>query len=187
MLHRAVRVHHVDVGGTDERGGDDRRAEPGRRPSDRSVQGVQVAARFGLMIAGTIGIDLPAVRATSCWRRSASPIRSSCASGASCCGTSSVSGLFITVALTLHGRTAGNRRHAQSAVHHAGRAGRGSARPVLLPSGHRPAQATGIWLAIVLGHFTRCVLVGRALPPGTGGRRSLSGSSHTVPRLSHEG
>ena len=70
-----------------------------------------------------------------------------------------VSGLFITVALVLHRRAAGHRRYAQPAVHLARVADRGSASGCARSSRLlRPLQPTDIWLAIVLGHFTRCVL-----------------------------
>ena len=53
---------------------------------ERSVRGVQVAARFGLMIAGTIGVIF-LLFATSCSRSSASRTRRWFGSGRSCCAT----------------------------------------------------------------------------------------------------
>jgi putative MATE family efflux protein len=125
--------------------------------ADRSVRAVQVAARFGLMIAGTIGLifllfssqllgffGLKDVMVVEIGRQLLRYL--------------SVSGLFVTVALTYTG----------------GLQGTGDTRSPLyitlvaqiaVPLGFCfYAQATGqlqaswIWTAIVLGHFTRCVL-----------------------------
>jgi putative MATE family efflux protein len=124
---------------------------------DRSVHAVQVAARFGLMIAGTIGAifllfssQLLAIFGLR------DPIVVSL--GTQLLRYLSVSGLFITVALTYTG----------------GLQGTGDTRSPLLitlvaqiavPLGlcfylqaAGRLDATSIWLAIVLGHFTRCVL-----------------------------
>jgi putative MATE family efflux protein len=124
---------------------------------DRSVHAVQVAARFGLAIAGTIGAifllfssQLLAIFGLR------DPIV--VALGRELLQYLSLSGLFITVALTYTGglQGTGDTRSplfitlvAQIAV------------PlglcfVLQATGH--LDATRIWLAIVLGHFTRCVL-----------------------------
>jgi putative MATE family efflux protein len=124
---------------------------------ERSVLGVQVAARYGLMIAGTIGLifllfadELLALFGLT------DPIVVRI--GTQLLRYLSVSGLFITVALTYTG----------------GLQGTGDTRSplfitlvsqVALPLGlcfylqaTGQLQATGIWLAIVAGHFTRCVL-----------------------------
>ena len=124
---------------------------------ERSVRGVQVAARFGLMIAGTIGVifllfadELLALFGLT----DPTVVRI----GTQLLRYLSVSGLFITVALTYTG----------------GLQGTGDTRSplfitlvsqVVVPLGlcfylqaTGQLQATGIWLAIVLGHLTRCVL-----------------------------
>ena len=124
---------------------------------ERSVRGVQVAARFGLMIAGTIGVifllfadELLALFGLT----DPTVVRI----GTQLLRYLSVSGLFITVALTYTG----------------GLQGTGDTRSPLfitlvsqvgVPLGlcfylqaTGQLQASGIWLAIVLGHFTRCVL-----------------------------
>jgi putative MATE family efflux protein len=124
---------------------------------ERSVHAVEVAARFGLMIAGTIGVifllfssQLLAIFGLR------DPIVVSL--GTQLLRWLSVSGLFITVALTYTGglQGTGDTRSplfitlvAQIAV------------PLglcfyLQATGR--LEATSIWLAIVLGHFTRCVL-----------------------------
>jgi len=124
---------------------------------ERSVRAVQVAARFGLMIAGTIGLIFllfgeqllgffglkdPTVVAI----------------GRQLLRYLSVSGLFITVALTYTGglQGTGDTRSplyitlvAQIAVP-LGLCFYAQAAGVL--------QTSWIWMAIVLGHFTRCVL-----------------------------
>ena len=84
--------------------------------------------------------------------------RTSRTSAASCCATWRVSGFFITAALTYTG----------------GLQGTGDTKSPLYISlvsqiamplglctrapGMRPLQPADIWLAIVLGHFTRCAL-----------------------------
>jgi len=124
---------------------------------ERSVQGVMVAARFGLMIAAIIGIIfllfadqlLAAFGLTD-------PIVVRI--GRQLLQYLSISGLFITLALTFTG----------------GLQGTGDTRSplfitlisqVAVPLGlcfylqaTGRLEATGIWLAIVLGHFTRCAL-----------------------------
>lgn len=124
---------------------------------DRSSHAVQVAARFGLMIAGTIGaIFLVFGRPLLAMFGLHDPVVVDL--GIELLRYLSVSGLFITVALTYTG----------------GLQGTGDTRSPLfitlvaqiaVPLGLCfTLQAMGrldapdIWLAIVLGHFTRCVL-----------------------------
>jgi putative MATE family efflux protein len=124
---------------------------------DRTVRAVQVAARFGLMIAGIIGIIFLAFSNQLLgFFGLKDPIVVQI--GRQLLRYLSVSGLFITVALTYTG----------------GLQGTGDTRSPLyitlvaqiaVPLGLCfYAQATGrldtswIWLSIVLGHFTRCVL-----------------------------
>jgi MATE family, multidrug efflux pump len=124
---------------------------------DRSTRAVQVAARFGLMIAGTIGlIFLVFSSQLLALFGLRDPIVVSLGTGL--LRYLSVSGLFITVALTYTGglQGTGDTRSplfitlvAQIAV------------PLGLCFYLQAAgrlEASGIWLAIVLGHFTRCVL-----------------------------
>lgn len=124
---------------------------------ERSVQGVHVAARFGLMIASTIGIIflLFAEQLLACFGLKDPTV---VAIGRQLLRYLSVSGLFITLALTYTG----------------GLQGTGDTRSplfitlvaqVVVPlglcfylQGTGQLQASGIWLAIVLGHLTRCVL-----------------------------
>jgi putative MATE family efflux protein len=124
---------------------------------ERSVLGVQVAARYGLMIAATIGaIFLLFADELLALFGLTDPIVVRI--GTQLLRYLSVSGLFITVALTYTG----------------GLQGTGDTRSplfitlvsqVVVPLGlcfylqaTGQLQATGIWLAIVAGHFTRCVL-----------------------------
>jgi Na+-driven multidrug efflux pump len=124
---------------------------------DRSVRAVQVAARFGLLIAGTIGaIFLLFSSQLLALFGLHDPIVVSL--GTQLLRYLSVSGLFITVALTYTG----------------GLQGTGDTRSplfitlvaqIVVPLGicfylqtAGRLDATSIWLAIVLGHFTRCVL-----------------------------
>ena len=88
---------------------------------ERSMQAVQVAARFGLMIAGTIGVIFLLVpRPLLGGLRPEGPTW--CSIGRQLLRYLSVSGLFITVALDLHRRPAGHGRHQEPALHHARRA-----------------------------------------------------------------
>jgi putative MATE family efflux protein len=124
---------------------------------DRSVHAVTVAARFGLLIAGTIGaIFLLFADQLLAAFGLTDPIVVSI--GRQLLRYLSVSGLFITVALTYTG----------------GLQGTGDTRSPLFITlvaqigiplglcfylqGTGQLEAQGIWLAIVLGHFTRCVL-----------------------------
>jgi putative MATE family efflux protein len=124
---------------------------------ERSLQAVQVAARFGLMIAGTIGVIflLFSDQLLAFFGLKDPTV---VLIGRQLLRYLSVSGLFITVALTYTG----------------GLQGTGDTKSPLfitlvaqfaLPLGlcfylqaTDQLQASGIWLAIVLGHFTRAVL-----------------------------
>jgi putative MATE family efflux protein len=124
---------------------------------DRSVHAVTVAARFGLMIAGTIGVIFLAFSEQLLgFFGLQDPMVVEI--GRQLLRYLSVSGLFITVALTYTG----------------GLQGTGDTRSPLfitliaqigVPLGlcfylqaTGQLQASWIWLAIVIGHFTRCVL-----------------------------
>ena len=124
---------------------------------ERSTQAVQVAARFGLMIAGTIGVIF-LVFSDQLLAFFGLKDPTVVLIGRQLLRYLSVSGLFITVALTYTG----------------GLQGTGDTKSPLVitliaqigvPLGlcfylqaTNQLQASGIWLAIVLGHFTRCVL-----------------------------
>jgi putative MATE family efflux protein len=124
---------------------------------DRSMQAVQVAARFGLVIAGTIGVIF-LVFSDQLLAFFGLKDPTVVLIGRQLLRYLSVSGLFITVALTYTG----------------GLQGTGDTKSPLfitlvaqigVPLGlcfylqaTGQLQASGIWLAIVLGHFTRCVL-----------------------------
>ena len=124
---------------------------------ERSVQAVQVAARFGLMIAGTIGVIFLAFSEQLLgFFGLEDPMVVQI--GRQLLRYLSVSGLFITLALTYTG----------------GLQGTGDTKgplfitlvaQIVIPLGlcfylqaAGRLEASGIWLAIVLGHFTRCVL-----------------------------
>jgi putative MATE family efflux protein len=124
---------------------------------ERSMQAVQVAARFGLMIAGTIGVIF-LVFSDQLLAAFGLTDPTVVSIGRQLLRYLSLSGLFITVALTYTG----------------GLQGTGDTKSPLLITliaqigvplglcfylqGTNQLQASGIWLAIVLGHFTRCVL-----------------------------
>ena len=124
---------------------------------DRSMQAVQVAARFGLMIAGTIGVIF-LVFSDQLLAFFGLTDPTVVLIGRQLLRYLSVSGLFITVALTYTG----------------GLQGTGDTKSPLyitlvaqfaLPLGLcfylqaiGQLQASGIWLAIVFGHLTRAAL-----------------------------
>jgi putative MATE family efflux protein len=123
----------------------------------RSVEGVQVAARFGLGIAGTIGLIflVGAEQLLAAFGLNEPRV---VAIGTELLRYLSISGLFITVALTYTGglQGTGDTRSPLFIT---------LASQIAIPIGYCTLiQATGqlqpddIWLAIVLGHFTRCVL-----------------------------
>jgi Na+-driven multidrug efflux pump len=132
---------------------------------DRSVHAVQVAARFGLMIAGTIGaVFLIFADQLLAFFGLTDP--TVVLIGRQLLRYLSVSGLFITVALTYTG----------------GLQGTGDTKgplyitlvsQIAIPLGlcfylqaTGQLQASGIWLAIVLGHCARCVLSAMRFPQG---------------------
>jgi putative MATE family efflux protein len=124
---------------------------------DRSAHGVAVAARIGLLVAGAIGLlflTMPRLLLAAFGMSDPEVVRI----GAQLLGFLSLSGLFITVALAYTG----------------GLQGTGDTRSPLVitliaqigvPLGMCAVlqatgqlTASGIWLAIVLGHATRCTL-----------------------------
>ena len=125
---------------------------------ERSVQAVQVAARFGLMIAGTIGVIFLLVRRSALGLLR--PDRSHRAHArAPAAPLPERLGPLHHRGADLYRRPAGDGRHAQPALHHAGRRRFGVPLGLcfyLEATGR--LEASGIWLAIVLGHFTRALL-----------------------------
>lgn len=124
---------------------------------DRAAQGVATAARIGLVMAGGIGllfVLVPRLLFAAFGMNDPAVMDL----GVQLLGYLAVSGLFITVALSYTG----------------GLQGSGDTRSPLyitlvsqigVPIGYltvlqlvRPLQPTDIWLAIVLGHATRCTL-----------------------------
>jgi putative MATE family efflux protein len=124
---------------------------------DRSSHAVQVAARFGLMIAGTIGaIFLLFSDQLLAFFGLTDP--TVVLIGRQLLRYLSVSGLFITVALTYTGGLQGTG-DTKSPLYIT------LVSQIAIPLGlcfylqaTGRLEASGIWLAIVLGHFTRCVL-----------------------------
>ena len=124
---------------------------------ERSMQAVQVAARFGLMIAGTIGVIF-LLFSDQLLAGFGLTDPTVVAIGRQLLRYLAVSGLFITVALTYTGGLQGTGDTksplfitlvAQIAV------------PLglcLYLQATNQLQASGIWLAIVFGHLTRAVL-----------------------------
>jgi Na+-driven multidrug efflux pump len=124
---------------------------------ERSRHAVLVAARFGLMIAGTIGaIFLLFSKYLLAIFGLHDPIVVSL--GTELLRYLSVSGLFITVALTYTGGLQGTGDTRSPLVI-------SLVAQIAVPLGMcfylqaaGRLEASSIWLAIVLGHFTRCVL-----------------------------
>jgi putative MATE family efflux protein len=129
----------------------------GAKQPERAIQGVHVAASIGLSVAVVVGIlflAIPEFLLGLFGMNDAGVVTI----GKQLLAYLSVSGLFITVALTYTG----------------GLQGTGDTRSplyisivsqIVVPLGicmafqaTRGLQATDIWLAIVLGHFTRCTL-----------------------------
>jgi putative MATE family efflux protein len=124
---------------------------------DRSMRAVQVAARFGLMIAGTIGAIflLFSDQLLAAFGLTDPTV---VLIGRQLLRYLSVSGLFITVALTYTGGLQGTG-DTKSPLYIT------LVSQIAIPLGlcfylqaAGRLEAAGIWLAIVAGHFTRCVL-----------------------------
>ncbi len=124
---------------------------------DRAVQGVHTASRIGLYVAGGVGfffVVFPGalLRAFGATEPAVATI------GEQLLQYLAVSGFFITIALTYTGglQGTGDTRSPLFIT---------LASQIAVPIGMcaaiqalRPLQPGDIWLAIVLGHFTRCVL-----------------------------
>jgi len=124
---------------------------------ERAMQGVHAASRIGLLVAAVVGlafISIPQVLLGAFGATEAAVATI----GQQLLQYLAVSGFFITVALTYTGglQGTGDTRSPLFIT---------LASQVAVPIGMctliqatRPLQASDIWLAIVLGHFTRCVL-----------------------------
>jgi len=124
---------------------------------ERAMQGVHAASRIGLAVAAVVGlafISIPQVLLGAFGATEAAVATI----GQQLLQYLAVSGFFITVALTYTGglQGTGDTRSPLFIT---------LASQVAVPIGMctliqatRPLQASDIWLAIVLGHFTRCVL-----------------------------
>lgn len=124
---------------------------------ERAMQGVHAASRIGLGVAAIVGLLFVAIPQTLLGAFGATEAAVATL-GAQLLQYLAVSGFFITLALTYTGglQGTGDTRSPLFIT---------LASQVAVPIGmctiiqaSRPLQAGDIWLAIVLGHFTRCVL-----------------------------
>jgi putative MATE family efflux protein len=124
---------------------------------ERAMQGVQTASRIGLAVAAGIGVIFLAFPDGLLWLFGAKDPAVQVI-GRQLLRYLAVSGLFITLALTYTGglQGTGDTRSPLFIT---------LASQIAVPIGMctviqalRPLQPGDIWLAIVLGHFTRCVL-----------------------------
>ena len=160
LVRAALLADHLDVGRADGRRGGDRRTEPRRRPSRTApTKAVHVAARYRVSPARrSSGCSSCSFR-VSCSRSSACTSRWSSRSATQLLRVLSVSGLFIAVALTYTGGLAGHGRHEESALHLDRLADHRAARHLLRdPADLSTLDPIDIWLAILVGHVTRCAL-----------------------------
>ena len=125
---------------------------------ERAMQGVHTASRIGLGVAAGVGLCVRGVSAGRCCGCSAPPTPRSQRSAEQLLQYLAVSGFFITLALTYTGglQGTGDTRSPLFIT---------LASQIAVPIGMctviqamRQLQPGDIWLAIVLGHFTRCVL-----------------------------
>ena len=129
----------------------------GANQPERAIQGVHAACRIGLWVATVVGVAF--VVAPHFLLRLFGATEASVATlGEELLQYLAVSGFFITVALTYTGglQGTGDTRSPLFIT---------LASQIAVPIGmcmaiqsSRPLVASDIWLAIVLGHFTRCVL-----------------------------
>ena len=125
---------------------------------ERSVQAVHVAARFGLMIAGNDRPDLPACSPISCSAFFGLTDPTVAHARTPAAALLERLGAVHHRRADLHRRTAGHGRHAEPALHHARLAGRVPIGLCTYLEATGRLEASGIWIAIVLGHFTRALL-----------------------------
>ena len=124
---------------------------------DRAVQGVQTASRIGLAVAAAVGTTFVLFPGPLLWLFGATDPAVSII-GEQLLRYLAVSGFFITLALTYTGGLQGTGDTKSPLVITL-------ASQIAVPIGMcaliqstRQLQPEDIWLAIVLGHFTRCVL-----------------------------
>jgi putative MATE family efflux protein len=124
---------------------------------DRAMQGVHTASRIGLMVAAGVGLCFVAFPQTLLGAFGATEAAVATI-GEQLLQYLAVSGFFITLALTYTGGLQGTGDTKSPLVITL-------ASQIAVPIGmcmviqaSRPLQPEDIWLAIVLGHFTRCVL-----------------------------
>jgi len=124
---------------------------------DRAVQGVHTASRIGLAVAAVVGLLFVAFPEALLGAFGATEAAVATI-GEQLLRYLAISGFFITVALTYTGglQGSGDTRSPLFIT---------LASQIAVPIGmctfiqaSRPLQPNDIWLAIVLGHFTRCVL-----------------------------
>jgi putative MATE family efflux protein len=124
---------------------------------ERAMQGVHAASRIGLAVAAVVGLAFITIPQTLLGAFGATEVAVATI-GTQLLQYLAVSGFFITLALTYTGglQGTGDTRSPLFIT---------LASQVAVPIGlctiiqaTRPLQAGDIWLAIVLGHFTRCVL-----------------------------
>jgi putative MATE family efflux protein len=124
---------------------------------ERVVQGVTAASRIGIGVAAAVGFMFVAFPNALLWLFGAND-QAVALIAEELLQYLAVSGFFITVALTYTGglQGTGDTRSPLFIT---------LASQIAVPIGmctaiqaSRPLQATDIWMAIVLGHFTRCVL-----------------------------
>ena len=125
---------------------------------ERAIQGVHTASRIGVSVAAIVGLPVRRVSRIRCSASSAPTEARSRRSAQQLLRYLAVSGFFITVALSI---PAGCREPATPAARCSSRSRRRSPCRIgmcTIIQMLRPLQPRDIWLAIVLGHFTRCVL-----------------------------
>jgi len=124
---------------------------------ERAMQGVHTASRLGLSVAAVVGVMFVAIPHTllGIFRANTGDVA---VIGEQLLQFLAVSGFFITLALVYTGGLQGTG-DTRSPLYIT------LASQIAIPIGlcsaiemTRPLQATDIWIAIVLGHFTRCVL-----------------------------
>jgi putative MATE family efflux protein len=129
----------------------------GANHPERAMRGVQVAARYGVMIAAGVGIlfvTIPDVLLGFFGLNDPTVV----ALGTQLLRFLSVSGFFITVALTYTGGLQGTGdTRSPLAITLVSQIGVPLGLCFTLQAAGR-LTATGVWTAIVLGHFTRCML-----------------------------
>jgi Na+-driven multidrug efflux pump len=124
---------------------------------DRSAHAVHLAARFGLGVAAVIGamfLLIPDQLLGIFGLNDPTVVQI----GRGLLRFLSLSGLFITVALTYTGGLQGTGDTRSPLFITLISASHPSARYLPLSGSHRSSQASGVWTAILVGHATRCLL-----------------------------